>query len=544
MSRCRLDNEDMLERIRRIDPEVKEIKLYFNAIKQGAVGDFSTLGHCIGQNKSINKIVISHHNLFDPQNEVNLDCHYSGIPSRESEVFFNAVSQSRSIKRIFFRSCCLGGHILKLFDTPNLERADFEECIITNQTASAIRRVSGLQCVQFIQQLTYCNITDMADFITSLNHNYKLEYLFFLMIDIKEEEVRALGDIFLDPLSIIKKLGLVDCRAEVHPLLPRNGLRNGLVYSSSLCELVLHENDVMRVEDWQVVSDVLSSPVTALKALDIGQSQIDDVSAVALATGLAYNTTLEELDLSSLGLITAAGWLSIFSSLGNSNVPLKKILLRFNDEINDEAVSSFGEVLTAKKDTIEEFSLHRCRGITAAGRVAIDAACLTLMPNLSKLQMGNANFDDDAMIAFACGLYNKPSLAMVELGNATITRTGWEAISKILCGASSLNAILESNHTLHEIEVYPQSLPPNIKKLLEINRSGTPSEVAHLKIVDYCDEINIGALVSDQLEVQFKLVPSVISWLGEDWNNHNALYNFIRNQSYLLEWACKNGPGD
>jgi hypothetical protein len=84
-----------LEYIGRIDPEIQAIELDVNNIehakdsRRADVGnDFGSLGHCIGRNKSINAIYICHHNLFDPQNEVNRDCPVSGIPAREWEILF------------------------------------------------------------------------------------------------------------------------------------------------------------------------------------------------------------------------------------------------------------------------------------------------------------------------------------------------------------------------------------------------------------------------------------------------------------------------
>ncbi|KAL7486440.1 hypothetical protein ACHAW6_012043 [Cyclotella cf. meneghiniana] len=543
-----------LERIRRLDPDIQRIELDVNNLDfveysrhADVLNDFGSLGHCIGRNKSINVLRIRCHTLFDPQNEVDRDCPVSGIPASEWDAFFEGVSLSQSIKTIYFDRCCLGGHILQLFDIPNVEEVHFDESIITNQTASAVRRVSCLRHVHSSYDVTYWDDTDAADFIASLNHKYKVDHLSLCLHTIEEGE--ALRDILSDQQCIVKKLEL-DCVEEIMVL-----LGNALVNSSSLRELSLDNTQHMTWRGWQVVSDVLSSPVAALKVLRLTGSLIDDKSADVLATGLAHNITLEELDGSSFVAVTVAGWLSVVSSLRNSNLPLKRILFFTGYAINDEVVSLFGEVLTAKRDTIEMVCLA-CDHITAVGWTALSVAFGTPMPNLKELYLGSScydvddefaptNFDDDASVAFASGLNNKPCLKSLDLGPANITPKGWEAISKVLCDASSLDSILESNHTLHWIGgYYSKYYPPNIYNLLETNRSGTPSEVARLKIIKYSDKITMDALVIDRPEMQLKLLPSLIVRLGKIENKQDAIYRFVRNQSYLLEGARKNASAE
>lgn len=154
MTACNFFAVDGKELIRSMDPELEAVyidpaELYSTdreTWNEDDLKSFVSLGHCIGKNESINKIFIYGEflQLFYPQNEVNEDCQYTGIPTAEWEAFFDGEWQSRSVKTIGFDSFCLGGHILKLFDTPNLERAEFELCTITNQTESAIRRASSL----------------------------------------------------------------------------------------------------------------------------------------------------------------------------------------------------------------------------------------------------------------------------------------------------------------------------------------------------------------------------------------------------------------
>ncbi|KAL7520133.1 hypothetical protein ACHAWX_004876 [Stephanocyclus meneghinianus] len=486
MTECRLLSPPGKEQIKRLDVEIETLVIdyydqhfhgeeYENDWTRDDLKSFGSVGHCIAKNKSIKEIRI---NSGD-------DLWLTRIPDREWEAFFRGVSQSGSIKRIFFDGCCLDGHILKLFDIPNLETVEFNRCIITSQTESAVRRAP---CLRELALDSYLNVTDAGSMVL---------------------------------------------------------LKNSFVESSSLeiLDLEISRVSQMTEEGWEVMSDILSSRATFINTLCLSGSQIDDKSVDELTRGLTYNTTLEVLELSCLPLITEAGWLSIFSSLENSNLPLNSISIKKCDRINDVLVSSFCKVCIAKNETIEGVELE-CEYITAAGWATLSVAFLTPMPNLKRLWMGNTNFDDDALVAFARGLYNKPSLKGMHLVRANISMAGWEEISNALCNTCSLDAIRESNHTLLEIEVYhsycSRYCPPNIKKLLEINRSGTPLDVTRTKIINYSDKITTESLVDDHQTMQMKLVPSLISWLGKDGYNHNAVYHFVRNQSYLLAGPCNN----
>ena len=369
----------------------------------------------------------------------------------------------------------------------------------------------------------------MAGFILLLNHNHTLKCLqLYASFFLHNEEHSALNDMLSDPKSIISKLSLCGAHCSLRPN------QNSLVISPSLCHLQFVGPNFMTQQDWQEVRDVVSSPYTALTVLEVDACSIDDASADALSAGLVHSNTLEWVVLSTLMSITVHGWLSILSSLQNSNSTLKHILLHNSDTINDEVVSMFGEVLAAKKNIVKGFRLSSCTSITAAGWTALSVALLTPMLKLRKLVIGNSNFDDDALVAFTNVLCNKPSLRIMDLGNSNVTRRGWEAISKVLCDASSLEAIRQSNHTLHDIATFPDTCPPNIKELLKINRRGSPSDVIRLKMIKYSDKITMDSLVNVQPEVQLKLVPSVISYLGKDDDRHTALKNFVRNQSHLL----------
>ena len=525
-----------LERIRRLDPHYDSVVLSPRDIDNAnVVGHLGELGRCIGENTSINHLTISEYDRYDPQYDLDVDFPLSIILAREYEVFFAGLSKSRSIKSVNCNNCCLGGHILKLFEMPNLEKVKFNNCVVTRHTASAMRGVMNLRHVVLENMMKDCIFFDDANqssFFASLNHNYTLEYLRLECFRLEHGNYTALESILSDPQSIIKELEISHVDEDVFP-----GLRSGLVNSSSLRVLDIEEWSRRR-EAWQVISDVLSSPVTALKVFRLFAGFYDCENAALLGHGLAHNTTIEELTLSIHFTCAEAGWLAITTSLRNSNLPLKLVNIFFGSKLNDEAISCLAEVLIATKNTIEEFFLLCFTAVAPVGWTALSTAFLAPMPNLTKVYIGCEEFLDCDLGPFWNGLCNKPSLMVLELRWEHLTTVGWDAFSKVLCDTSSLHAIQHSNHNLREIsfdDCDTRNFPDSVNKLLQMNRSGTASEVARQKVIRFYNGINMESLVHDQPEMQTKLVPSVMSWLGKDPSTHTTLYHFVRNQASLFD---------
>lgn len=131
---------------------------------------------------------------------------------------------------------------------------------------------------------------------------------------------------------------------------------------------------------------------------------------------------------------------------------------------------------------------------------------------------------------------------------------GWDLISTVLCNTSSINATHDSNHTLCEISAFSASmvglgidftsLPASISDLLDLNKSGKVSEVACHKILQnhfIMKDISIESVINDRPELQVKLAPHLLYWLGRDQHGQEPLYNFIRNQVSLFK-LCRDAP--
>ncbi|KAL7476174.1 hypothetical protein ACHAW6_006156 [Cyclotella cf. meneghiniana] len=527
-----IENEGTVEQIRRNDPNLTILVLKLNDLANINLNvPYGAIGHYIGQNTSIQEILLRDYRPPHAQNEDHGDCPFFRIPAQDREAFFAGISRSPTAKTIAFNACSLEGPILKMFRIPNLEYVRFRGVTITQDAVSAVRRAYGLRRIMLSGSMSFDD-ANRADFFASLNHIYKLEHVTFCSFCMEQHRYTALSDMFSDPKSAIKELRLTWCEPQV-----LIGIRNGLVHSSSLEVLNLSGTSMTR-ETWQVVSDALSSRVAGLKDLGVNDVSIEDENADALASGLANNNTIEKLCLSR---IRRASWVPILSSLQNPNLLIKRIEISDVEGFSDEVVSFLAVALIAHSDTIEQICLESCLGITSAGWTLLSSALSQPMPNLIQLWLEDADFDEFACITVASGLCNKSSLKSLALCQTDMTPAGWYLISKSLCDTSSIDAIRGSNHTLREISfANSTSLSPRISKCLKMNRMYAASKVARLKVVEFYDGINIESLVNDLPELQLKISPSVMSWLGSDRCRHTALFRFVRNQAFLLEFSSSH----
>lgn len=116
-------------------------------------------------------------------------------------------------------------------------------------------------------------------------------------------------------------------------------------------------------------------------------------------------------------------------------------------------------------------------------------------------------------------------------GNLNITAAGWSAMLKLVCDYSSINGILQSNHTLHNLGV--QILAHDresvnlalgtdnanlLRTALEVNRSSNKTVVARCKLIwsHVGGNVNIGGA-----EIESLAMPEIIAWFSDDAKNMN-----------------------
>ena len=127
--------------------------------------------------------------------------------------------------------------------------------------------------------------------------------------------------------------------------------------------------------------------------------------------------------------------------------------------------------------------------------------------NLQKIYVKQNNIDDDAVDAFANALTNNHTLRVLGLDSNPIADVGWQALSKLLCRSSSVNATFLSNHTLHYLGGH--FCNETIGPLLELNARDDKKEVAVIKILQSHSDFDMLPF----FEWEFKVLPLVLSWL-------------------------------
>ncbi|EJK56258.1 hypothetical protein THAOC_23895, partial [Thalassiosira oceanica] len=101
---------------------------------------------------------------------------------------------------------------------------------------------------------------------------------------------------------------------------------------------------------------------------------------------------------------------------------------------------------------------------------------------LELLDLISTAVGDEGAAILAPSLRNNQRLARMTLEDNSITETGWDAFSSILCDASSINATHGSNHTLQELGFH-QTMSQDIDAMLELNSDQDKSGVAASKIL-------------------------------------------------------------
>eukprot|EP00899_Mesostigma_viride_P009368 jgi/Mesvir1/18432/Mv14298-RA.1 len=211
---------------------------------------------------------------------------------------------------------------------------------------------------------------------------------------------------------------------------------------------------------------------SSLKSLAlIGNALLGDKGAQALASGLALNTTLEQLDLSNCS-ISNAGALHITCALqSNHSSALTSIQLSYN-RLGDAAARSLSKLVAAEDCPLRFLRLIGCE-IGDVGAVALaHALTINLRCQLRELNLCNNNdIGNLGANAFASALRVNPTLRLLDLGDSGIGNAGAVALAGALGhnrslislslrqtmiadeGASALSAALLVNGTLTSLDL-------------------------------------------------------------------------------------------
>ena len=158
--------------------------------------------------------------------------------------------------------------------------------------------------------------------------------------------------------------------------------------------------------------------------------------------------------------------------------------------------------------------------------------------------MARTYVDDEAVAAFAIALMNNYTLHTFYLwGNPSITSVGWQALSKLLCDTSSVNATFLSNHTLWHMGNEGDGASEIVRSLLHLNDRDDKEEVAMIKILKCHDDFHMLPF----FEWEFKVLPLALNWLERaselempenfepniDKRKLSTIYQFVRGMPVL-----------
>ena len=273
----------------------------------------------------------------------------------------------------------------------------------------------------------------------------------------------------------------------------------------------------------------------SLQKLDLQDNNITEEGMVDIITSLSLHPHLEYLDFEGNHL-RKIGCVALATLLRCSATELQYLDIS-NNEINDEGIEALVPAL-ATCSHLEELQLFNNPSITTRGWQSLASILESPSCNLTMLNISCNNIDDGILAVFSSALMNNHTLKTLLLyDNPSITAGGLQAVSKVLCDTSSVNATFLSNHTLNYLgeEVRENAI---IGPLLDLNDSDDKKEVATIKILQSHDDLDMLPF----FEWEFKCLPIALRWLerasvyemSDDFEQNieerklSTIYQFVR----------------
>jgi hypothetical protein len=274
---------------------------------------------------------------------------------------------------------------------------------------------------------------------------------------------------------------------------------------------------------------LLHNPVCALEILHLHSVGLNNDSIISLRNALANNIRLRELRLDSNRDVTNDGWVNFFTF--PSNAKLEKLVLAYNDNINDQALDIFRNSLTNYR-RLKDLELGEFPNVTTAGWTAFSAVLRNPNTLLEKLILALQGNNADIAVSFADALTNNKRLRKLRLDCRI---ENFAPFTRIVCNSSSIMSTYNSNHILSELSHYLSTPQPiDLASALQINRDYSVSHAARLKIIKtHFSGSNINTTPFAVMEL--KVLPTAISWMGQDCGISNLLFAFVRSMPLLCD---------
>jgi hypothetical protein len=277
---------------------------------------------------------------------------------------------------------------------------------------------------------------------------------------------------------------------------------------------------------------LLLNPDCALEILDLNNVGLNNDSIMCLRNALANNFRLRELRLTGNHDVTTYGWVNFLTFPRNAE--LEKLVLGYNDNINDQALDVFKTSLT-NNCKLKELHFGKFPNVTTAGWTAFSAVLCNPNSLLEKLDVtlqGNSAEDKNVVTSFADALTNNKRLRELSI---YCRIENFAPFTRIVCNSSSIMSTYNSNHILSELNHYPRCpLPIDLASALQINRDCNVSQAARLKIIKtHFSGRNI--ITTPFTAMELKVLPNAISWMGRECGISDLLFAFVRSMPSLCD---------
>ena len=342
--------------------------------------------------------------------------------------------------------------------------------------------------------------------------------------------------------TLIETLNLSGCKIDDVGL-------DALSSIGTLKSLTLCGNGSISPEGWRSFFNALQTRETQLVKLNVSGNRIDDVSATALSRLLSNMGTLKYLGMSCFQN-TPQGWVSLFTSIQDSNINLENLDLCHNS-IDDEGLQLLVP-LVSSMNSLKSLGLSDNVLVSTAGWQTLVEFFHSPNFALEQLSLGENHLNDNTLIPLTSALVNNKTLQRLYLEESfdedtgeyfdLITERGWDAVSCLLCNKASIMSTHSSNHTLNYI--YCEYLPDDLSLYLKLNENKDKAEVARQKILQTHLSSGDTSKMQELLDMELEMMPSAIAWMGRpihnDWKGTNvsglsAMYNLMRRVPDLFD---------
>jgi len=289
---------------------------------------------------------------------------------------------------------------------------------------------------------------------------------------------------------------------------------------------------------WRSFFNSLQRNKIKLKRLSMSYNHLGNEGMAALGSLLCNMSSLKTLDMDGLARtghigadhgergdnVTSQAWISLFTTLQDTNLNLMKLNLRSN-QINDEGVQLLIS-LVSRMTSLKVLGLGDNVLVTHTGWQALTGYLQSPNFALEELHLDDNDCGDDAVIAFTSALVHKKTLKSLRIGgyedvdsdveedevDNLISERGWQAVSTLLC-----NKTYASNHTLQDLGYdIPEEVGDELCPYLHLNKNKDKVEVARQKILQtHFSSSEDDTAMQELLDMELEVIPSAIAWIGK-----------------------------